>query len=135
LFVRRPGGQAQFSAGLRNQEASRPRIRELQAWIQDHLADDLTVPALANRVYMSERNFSRVFTREVGSTPAAYVESLRLERARLLLETTPQQLEEIAHHCGFGTVETLRRAFARRLNTSPSDYRARFNVVPIRRAS
>jgi transcriptional regulator GlxA family with amidase domain len=135
LFVRRPGGQAQFSAGLRSQTASKPRIRQLQGWIADHLQDDLTVPALAERVHMSERNFSRVFTREVGATPAAYVESLRLEHARMLLETTDQQLEQIARNCGFGTVETLRRTFARRLGTSPSDYRARFNVVPIRRAS
>jgi transcriptional regulator GlxA family with amidase domain len=63
------------------------------------------------------------------------VESLRLERARLLLETTELQLDELAHRCGFGTVETLRRTFARRLNASPSDYRARFNVIPIRRSA
>jgi transcriptional regulator GlxA family with amidase domain len=131
LFVRRPGGQAQFSSGLKSQAATKPRIRQLQHWIADHLQDDLTVPALAQRVYMSERNFSRVFTREVGATPASYVESLRLERARVLLETTDQQLEEVAGHCGFGTVETLRRTFARRLNASPSDYRARYNVIPI----
>jgi transcriptional regulator GlxA family with amidase domain len=131
LFVRRPGGQNQFSAGLKSQTASRPRIRQLQSWIQDHLDQDLTVPSLAGRAFMSERNFSRVFAREVGATPASYVESMRLERARLLLETTDQQLEQIAQACGFGTVETLRRTFARRLNSSPSDYRARFNVIPI----
>ena len=83
---------------------------------------------------MSPRNFARVFTREVGATPAAYVESLRLERARLLLETTDLQLEEVARRCGFGTVETFRRSFSRRLRTSPSDYRSRFqNVIPIHR--
>jgi transcriptional regulator GlxA family with amidase domain len=131
LFVRRPGGQAQFSAGLKSQEASRPRIRQLQSWIADNLDRDLTVSALAERTFMSERNFARVFTREVGQTPAAYIESLRLEHARLLLETTDQQLDEIARRCGFGTVETLRRTFARRLQASPSDYRARFNVIPI----
>jgi transcriptional regulator GlxA family with amidase domain len=135
LFVRRPGGQAQFSAGLAGQAASRPGIRTLQAWISDHLDDDLSVTSLATRCFMSERNFSRVFTREVGQTPAAYVESLRLERARLLLETTDAQLDEIARRCGFGTVETLRRAFARRLHASPSDYRARFNVIPIKRSA
>ncbi len=135
LFVRRPGGQAQFSSGLAGQAAERPGIRELQQWVGDHLTADLTVPALAERAFMSERNFSRVFAREVGSTPAAYVESLRLERARLLLETTELQLEEIAGRCGFGTVETLRRTFARRLSASPSDYRARFNVIPIRRSA
>jgi transcriptional regulator GlxA family with amidase domain len=135
LFVRRPGGQAQFSAGLAGQVASHRRIRELQRWLTDHLADDLSVPALAERCFMSERNFSRVFTREVGSTPAAFVESLRLERARLLLESTELQLEQIAQGCGFGTVETLRRSFARRLHASPSDYRARFNVIPINRSA
>ncbi|HTX47460.1 MAG TPA: GlxA family transcriptional regulator [Solirubrobacteraceae bacterium] len=134
LFVRRPGGQAQFSAGLKSQAASQRRIRELQQWIQGHLTDDLTVPALADRSHMSERNLSRVFAKEVGETPAAYVESLRIERARMLLETTEHQLERIAGECGFGTVETLRRTFARRLHASPGDYRTRFNnVTPINR--
>ena len=105
----------------------------------------LTSAALAERCFMSPRNFARVFTREVGETPAVYVGSLRLERARMLLETTDLQLEQIARRSGFGTVETLRRAFGRRLRVSPSDYRERFqsspraastvNVVPIRRAA
>jgi transcriptional regulator GlxA family with amidase domain len=133
LFVRRPGGQAQFSAGLAGQPARRLPIRELQEWMADHLDSDLTVAALADRCHMSERNFARVFTREVGTTPASYVESLRVERARLLLETTEHQVDEVARRCGFGTVETLRRTFARRLHASPSDYRARFNVIPINR--
>ena len=134
LFVRRPGGQAQFSSGLAGQAASRPGIRELQGWIVDNLAADLSVAALAERAFMSPRNFARVFTAEVGLTPAAYVEGLRLERARMLLETTDQQLEEIAQQCGFGTVETLRRTFGRRLRVSPSEYRDRFaTVIPIRR--
>jgi transcriptional regulator GlxA family with amidase domain len=134
LFVRRPGGQAQFSAGLRTQTASHARIRELQQWIAGNLTDDLSVPALAARAHMSERNFARVFSREIGETPAAYVEALRIERARLLLETTEHQVEQIAAESGFGTVETLRRSFARRLHASPSDYRRRFgNVIPIDR--
>jgi len=145
LFIRRPGGQAQFSAGLAGQAAVQPGIRELQSWIADHLDSDLSVPALAERAFMSPRNFARVFSREVGMTPAAYVEALRVERARTLLETTDMQLEEIARRCGFGTVETIRRAFGRRLHVSPSDYRSRFatprgatgtshqhNVIPIR---
>jgi transcriptional regulator GlxA family with amidase domain len=134
LFIRRPGGQAQFSAGLAGQAASRPGIRELQGWIADNLNEDLSIVALAERSFMSERNFARVFKSEVGMTPAVFVESLRLERARALLETTDLQLEELAGHCGFGTVETLRRVFARRLHVSPSDYRDRFagaEVVPI----
>jgi transcriptional regulator GlxA family with amidase domain len=134
LFVRRPGGQAQFSQGLAGQAASRPGLRELQGWIVDNLAADLSVAALAERAFMSQRNFARVFTAEAGVTPAAYVEGLRLERARMLLETTDQQLEEIAQQCGFGTVETLRRTFGRRLRVSPSEYRDRFaTVIPIRR--
>jgi transcriptional regulator GlxA family with amidase domain len=145
LFIRRPGGQAQFSAGLAGQAAAQPGIRELQSWIADHLEADLSVPALAERAFMSPRNFARVFSREVGMTPAAYVEALRVERARTLLETTEMQLEEIARRCGFGTVETIRRAFGRRLHVSPSAYRSRFarsgsatgapdhpNVIPIR---
>jgi transcriptional regulator GlxA family with amidase domain len=134
LFVRRPGGQAQFSAGLAGQAAQRPGLRDLQDWIRDHLDHDLSVAALAERSFMSERNFARVFAREVGTTPAVYVEGLRLERARILLETTSLQLGEIAGRCGFGTVETLRRTFARRLHASPSDYRSRFNVIPIDRS-
>src|SRR2546423_5544603 len=138
LFIRRPGGQAQFSSGLAGQAAARPGINELQAWIADHLDEDLSVPALAERAFMSPRNFARVFAGEVGMTPAAYVEAVRLERARALLETTELQLEDIARRCGFGTVETLRRTFGRRLGVNPSDYRsrvARADVIPIRHRS
>jgi transcriptional regulator GlxA family with amidase domain len=135
LFIRRPGGQAQFSASLAGQAAGQPGVRELQEWIPDHLDEDLSVPALAERAFMSPRNFARVFSNEVGVTPAAYVEAVRLERARTLLETTELQLDEIARRCGFGTVETLRRVFGRRLGVNPSDYRSRFagaDVIPIR---
>ncbi len=134
LFIRRPGGQAQFSVGLSGQAADRPGIRELQTWMVDHLDHDLGVPALARRAFMSPRNFARVFTREVGVTPAAYVEELRVERARNLLETTTSTVDEVARQCGFGTVETLRRSLRRRLQVSPSDYRERFalaDVIPI----
>ncbi len=141
LFIRRGGAQAQFSLGLAGQEAQRASLRELQGWMADHLDSDLSVPVLAEQAFMSPRNFARVFTRETGTTPAAYVEQLRLERARTLLETTDLQLAEIARRCGFGTVETLRRGFARRLRVSPSDYRERFaavstadNVISIGRA-
>ena len=129
LFVRRPGGQAQFSAGLAGQAAERRSLRELQDWLADNLDQDLSVTALAQRSLMSPRNFARVFAREVGATPASYVELLRLERARVLLETTDLQLEEIGQRCGFGTVETMRRVFTRRLQVGPSDYRRRFNAA------
>lgn len=138
LFIRRPGGQAQFSVSLAGQAASQPRIRDLQGWISDNLAADLSVAALAERAFMSARNFARVFLREVGTTPGAYVESVRVERARTLLETTDLGVEQIAGRCGFGTVETLRRAFGRRVRVNPTAYRERFataDVIPIRKAS
>jgi transcriptional regulator GlxA family with amidase domain len=138
LFFRRPGGQAQFSASLAGQAASRLPIRELQAWMADHLDADLSVAELAERSFMSPRNFSRVFARETGVTPGAYVEALRVERARALLETTDLPVEEVARRCGFGTPETFRRAFGRRAGVNPSQYRCRFTtaeVIPIRKAT
>src|SRR4051794_41752350 len=130
LFVKRPGGQAQFSAQLAAQSAERAPLRELQAWMADHLADDLSVRALAERACMSERNFARAFKAETGMTPAVYVEALRVERARLALESGGEPIEAVARRCGFGTVETLRRAFARRLGVSPGADRDPFPAWP-----
>jgi transcriptional regulator GlxA family with amidase domain len=126
LFLKRPGGQAQFSAQLAAQTADRAPLRELQAWIPDHLDVDLSVPALARRAAMSERNFARAFRRETGMTPAAYVEAARVESARIALESGDLPVESIAVRAGFGTVETMRRAFRRRVGVSPVDYRTRF---------
>jgi len=126
LFLQRPGGQAQFSAQLAAQTADRAPLRELQAWIPDHLGEDLSVPALARRAQMSERNFARAFRRETGMTPGAYVEAARVESARIALETGDLPVENVAHRSGFGTVETMRRAFRRRVGVSPVDYRTRF---------
>lgn len=126
LFVRRPGGQAQLSAQLAAQTAEEPVLRDLQAWINDHLGENLTVAVLADRAGMSERSFARAFTREVGITPAAYVETLRVQRARIELETTSANTAAIASTCGFGTPESMRRAFARRVGVSPAVYRARY---------
>jgi transcriptional regulator GlxA family with amidase domain len=128
VFVRRAGGQSQFSSHLRAQVAEREPLRELQEWVGSHLADDLSVPALASRVNMSGRNFARAFAREVGMTPAAYVEALRVDHARVRLETTGQKIDAVAADCGFGTVETMRRAFHRRLKVGPSGYRDRFQT-------
>jgi transcriptional regulator GlxA family with amidase domain len=128
VFVRRPGGQSQFSSHLRAQAAERRPLRELQEWMAAHLDSDLSVPALAARACMSERNFARAFGREVGMTPAAFVESVRVDDARIRLESTAQKLEAVAHDCGFGTVETMRRAFHRRLGVGPADYRDRFQT-------
>jgi transcriptional regulator GlxA family with amidase domain len=126
LFLQRPGGQAQFSSHLSTQLAERRPLRELQSWIADNLDADLRVEALAERAAMSPRNFARFFRRETGMTPAAYVEVLRVERARQLLEDSADPVEPIARRCGFGTPETMRRAFARRVGVAPAAYRARF---------
>jgi len=126
LFLRRPGGQAQFSAGLAAQAAVRAPLRELQGWMADHLDEDLSVAALAARAHMSPRTFARAFRVEIGLTPAAYVEALRVERARGTLESTDLSVEAVARACGFGTVETLRRAFGRRVGVAPAAYRDRF---------
>jgi transcriptional regulator GlxA family with amidase domain len=126
LFVRRPGGQAQFSVSLAGQAAERRSLRELQVWIGEHLDADLRVDELAQRVFMSPRNFARVFAEQVGVTPARYVESLRVERARSLLEDGETSIEEVARVCGFRSVEILRRSFARRLGVAPAAYRSRF---------
>ena len=104
----------------------RPGLRELQEWIPLHLDEDLSVAVLAERAFMSPRNFARAFRSEVGTTPAAYVERLRVERARALLQSSDEAVEVVAARCGFGTVETLRRAFQRRVGVSPGQYRERF---------
>ena len=126
LFLRRPGDQAQFSTRPEWRPAEREPLRDLQAWVADNLDADLSVPALAERAFMSPRNFARAFRREVGMTPAAYVESVRLERARAELESGDASIEAVAAACGFGTVETMRRAFQRHFNVNPASYRGRF---------
>ena len=126
MFVQRSGGQSQFSSQLAAQLAERRPLRELQGWIADNPSDDLSVHALARRVAMSPRNFARVFRDEIGTTPAQYVEEVRVEVARRLLETTDDAVDQVARDVGFGTVETMQRAFRRRVNVSPSDYRRHF---------
>jgi len=130
LFLQRPGGQAQFSTQLSVQAAQRDALRELQLWMADHLHDDLRVEVLAERASMSPRNFARAFRAETGRTPAAYVSDLRVERSRQLLEEGSDPVDAIARRCGFGTPETMRRAFARRVGVSPAAYRSRFRRVP-----
>ena len=129
VFLKRPGGQAQFSQALVAQQAERPVLRELQAWIADHLDADLTVAALAARANLTERSFARAFRREVGQTPAAYVEALRIERARLMLEDGARSLDAVARATGFRSAEVLRRAFHRRVGVSPAAYRERFRLA------
>jgi transcriptional regulator GlxA family with amidase domain len=129
VFVRRPGGQSQFSAQLTAQFAERDALRDLQHHIVEHPDEDLTVASLARRVHMSERHFARVFTAEVGTTPAAFVEQARTDTARRLLEETSLGIDSVAAAAGFGSVETLRRAVHRHLGVAPSDYRQRFHTT------
>ncbi len=126
MFLRRPGGQAQFSVQLAAQSAEREPIRELQSWIADNPGAELSVPAMARRTAMSPRNFARVFLREVGTTPADFIEQTRVEAARRRLEESRESIEAIASACGFGTRESMRRAFLRRIGIAPSEYRDRF---------
>lgn len=128
VFLKRPGGQSQFSAQLANQLARREPLRELQMWVVEHVHERLTVERLAEECGMSPRNFSRVFRREVGVTPAQYVEQVRVEAARRHLEDTSASVQEVARACGFGTAENLRRSFIRIVGTPPTGYRARFAV-------
>lgn len=127
VFLRRPGGQSQFSAQLSVQMAEREPLQELQSYIVDHPHEDLSVPALARRVAMSPRNFARVFTREVGMTPARFVASARIETARRLLEESSEGLEAICAKSGLGTSESMRRTFLRFVGVAPGQYRERFN--------
>jgi len=132
LFLRRPGGQSQFSAQLASQFADRDAIRDLQEWMVDHPDADLSVDAMADRVAMSPRHFARRFRAEVGETPARYVERVRVEGARRRLEESADPIDAIAPACGFGTTETMRRSFARALGVAPAEYRRRFqSPVPI----
>lgn len=126
LYARRPGGQSQFSALLPERAAERRAIVELQAWIQQHLGEDLTVARLAAWLNMSPRHFARVFQAETGTTPARYVETVRLEAARRRLESGTQSMLSVALECGLGDPERLRRSFLRRLGINPSAYRQRF---------
>lgn len=129
MFLRRPGGQTQFAAPVWAPRAERSTVRAVQALVEAAPGGDHRLPVLAAAAAMSVRHFSRVFADEVGETPGRYVERVRLEAARHHLETTADTLDAIATRCGFGTAETLRRSFQRRLGVAPDAYRRRFRVV------
>lgn len=129
LFMRRPGGQTQYSAGLNVQQAATPRLRQLIAEVSAEPSGDLSVPQLAKRAGMSERTFGRVFHRETGVGPAAFVEISRMNRAKALLETSDWPLARVAERAGFGSVEALYRAFNKRVGATPGEFRARFGRV------
>ena len=127
VFLKRPGGQAQFSAALALQ-AGEASFGKLHAWIEANLASDLSLARLAAEAGMSERNFSRRYGEAVGLTPARAVERLRVEAARRLLSEGRAPIKRIARQCGFGTEETMRRSFLRLLAIPPQDYRDRFSA-------
>ena len=129
LFLKRPGGQAQFSTRLQAQQTRSAPLAKVQEWIVDNPGDDLSVARLAQRAGMSPRHFARVFTRETGTTPARFVERARVELARRLLEEGSEGVDRIAADCGFGSPETLRRSFLRTLRVGPSEYRHRFQAA------
>ncbi|RQR32375.1 helix-turn-helix domain-containing protein [Burkholderia sp. Bp9143] len=127
LYLKRHGGQSQFSFELRRQIRDvQGRFDELHLWINDNLGTDLSVSVLAAVAHMSPRNFARVYQRETGKSPARAVEQIRLEAARRLLEEAPDSIKQIAHHTGFGDDERMRRVFVKTLGVSPQDYRSRF---------
>ena len=127
VYLKRPGGQGQFSAPLELQTAARDdTFGALHAWVRENLAGDLRVERLAAQAGMSPRSFARAYAARVGRTPAKAVEQLRLEAARSLLEETGAPVKAIAARCGFGDEERLRRAFLRSLGVTPSAYRTRF---------
>ena len=129
LYLRRPGGQSQFSAALSLQLTDRKPLRELEAWVLDNLHKPVTVPLLAQRVAMSPRNFARVFTNEMKTTPAKFVEFLRVEAVRRRLEESQNSMETIAAECGFGSVNSMRNVFQRTLKIAPGQYRRHFRHV------
>jgi len=127
VFLKRPGGQSQFSAYLTS-DATRPELKDLQAWIMLHLTEDLRVETLAERMFMSPRNFARFFQAETGMTPAKFVELARIDAARHYLGSTRLSIEVVADKSGFADQERMRRAFMRQLGINPQSYRERFGL-------
>ncbi|MFF3300671.1 GlxA family transcriptional regulator [Streptomyces sp. NPDC001741] len=128
MYLKRPSGQSQFSVPLEQLSTTR-RIEDLRHHIMRNIGEPLTVADLAEHAHVSDRQLTRIFKTELGTTPHAYVESARVEVARSRLESTDATLESVASACGFGTVDTLVRAFRRRLDTTPTDYRRRFRTT------
>lgn len=126
MFLRRPGGQAQFSALLAPEPSRTPRLAELLDWIPANLGADLSLEALASEAKMAPRTLSRVFARELGTGPARYVERIRLEAARALLQDAQASVATVARLTGFGHPENLRRVFQKHLSISPQEYAERF---------
>lgn len=130
LFLKRGGGQSQFSVELRRQmQDADGRFDRLHMWIRDNLISDLSVPVLAAEANMSPRNFARVYRRETGESPAQAIEQIRVEAARSFLESTSDSIQTVARQTGFGDDERMRRAFLKAHGVSPQDYRSRFGQL------
>ncbi|MHC0432031.1 GlxA family transcriptional regulator [Streptomyces sp. O3] len=127
MYLKRPSGQSQFSVPLEQVSATR-RVEDLRHHILRNIDEPLTVVDLAAYAHVSDRHLTRLFKTELGTTPHAYIEAVRVEKARHQLESSDATLEHIASSCGFGTTDTLVRAFRRRLDTTPTEYRRRFRV-------
>ena len=128
LYRKRPGNQSQFSTMLALQAKVSKRFKPLIDWVETHLDQKLTVDRLAEKAHMSPRTFARIFPSETGMSPGRFIEQLRIDRARELLESGAEGLELVARESGFGREERLRRAFQRRLGISPAQYRAHFKT-------
>ena len=126
LYLKRPGGQTQFSTNLRAQMAVDGPLGPLLAWLEENAHLKVTVEELAGRAAMSPRNFARAFVRETGMPPAKYIDQIRLERAIRFLEDTSNRIETVALESGFASAEQLRRTFQRRMGITPLAYRERF---------
>ncbi|MBN3848833.1 GlxA family transcriptional regulator [Paraburkholderia sp. Ac-20342] len=128
MFLKRPSGQSQFSASLEPASTTR-RMDALRHYIMSHVGQPITIADLAEQAHVSDRQLTRLFKTELNTTPAAYIESVRVEIARNRLETTDEPLGRIAEVCGFNTTDTLNRAFRRTLDTTPAEYRNRFRTL------
>jgi len=126
MFLMRPGGQSQFSAHLAAEAKGKGKLAGLLRWIPEHIDGALDVATLAARANMSERSFARIFRKETGETPAAFVARARLDAARRLLTASDLSVEIVAARAGFGSEERMRRAFRRHLRIAPAQFRARF---------
>jgi len=128
VFLKRSGGQKQYSEPLEFQINSTDRFADLASWMVEHMRGDLSLPALAKRVCLSPRHFVRRFKQAFGGTPAAFVENLRLDEARRRLSERTQTIENVASSVGFQSDDVFRRAFQRRFGVKPSSYRSRFDA-------
>ncbi len=123
LFVRRSGGENQFSTALAFQNSSKIPLRELPIWIIENLREALSIDRLASRLGMSVRNFSRTFAREFGSTPNKFIAKMRVETAKRMLADSDKSMDEIAAECGFGSVDSMQRAFRHETGRAPGEFR------------